>query len=192
MKRIDAWQTFDEARRIFIRIVLGRPIRASSSSSCFELRQHACRHLRKLIHTWTLLHIHWPRPDNVTINFDRNPANRHPFCLTTVLLDIHSRPDFSRLVKLKIIKIGGQTRVDACESECGRYRSFSLSLFLTIDRYSIQRLPSIYDSTNFEQSRIAPPSMRFLLDYSPRFNGNGRLWSSSAVSNGDRVTKTED
>lgn len=76
MKRIDAWQTFDEARRIFIRIVLGRPIRASSSSSCFELRQHACRHLRKLIHTWTLLHIHWPRPDNVTINFDRDPANR--------------------------------------------------------------------------------------------------------------------
>lgn len=190
MKRIDAWQTFDEARRIFIRIVLGRPIRASSSSSCFELRQHACRHLRKLIHTWTLLHIHWPRPDNVTINFDRDPANRPSLLFNDRLIGYSFASRF--FLSSRKIKNHQDRRTNACESECGRYRSFSLSLFLTIDRYSIQRLPSIYDSTNFEQSRIAPPSMRFLLDYSPRFNGNGRLWGSSAVSNGDRVTKTED
>lgn len=116
MKRIESLgQTRPgfNGRRIFIRIVLGRPITTASSSSCFELGPRTTRHLRKLIHTWTLLHIHRPRPDNVTINFDRDPANRRslPFNDRSCS-DIHSFFRKPRLIKFIERKLFSRGRID--------------------------------------------------------------------------------
>lgn len=115
MKRIESLgQTRPgfNGRRIFIRIVLGRPITTASSSSCFELGPRTTRHLRKLIHTWTLLHIHRPRPDNVTINFDRDPANRRslPFndrsCSDIHSFELFRKPRLIKFIKQKFFSRG--------------------------------------------------------------------------------------